>query len=436
MVLMTCDCLNIRVHVRVSSVTPVDVAQLDLTNKGLSDPFFQNGVVTATLDLAGITKQVTCMVKTRNVGEWNVQSCINCRCDGFATHVTKGLDYVLISKKLQSDVTIINGKMKSEDFSPLFKILLTDVPRTPDLKKQCPSVGIDWHIRQSEALETALTTLKQQLNKFLKSEQDDMEERIRSYVEQQREAFNVLRKRVQKDKEAISGILLKSEEENIQNSLTEAIIDNKTLTPPLTPNNIDNNNQAPSSPLNDNADMRERLTSEEQDEVVSEIPTPSMMRQRPQSFGRPLHGKMAIRKKVVINAPRIAKSLDIDVGIFHLEGVEDEVAPPFYHSEDDNTDVDDLSDKSSDDVFIPNKKNTFRYPMSLPLDVPIHNYRNQQLFMQHLSHNEIDEDEKISLPDDPAQVAASFKALAKSVRFNDTTEMFGDLPRPRLNTHH
>uniref|UniRef100_UPI00398EB0FB proline-rich AKT1 substrate 1 n=1 Tax=Pristiophorus japonicus TaxID=55135 RepID=UPI00398EB0FB len=102
---------------------------------------------------------------------------------------------------------------------------------------------------------------------------------------------------------------------------------------------------------------------------------------------------------------------------------------PFFES--------DLDGESTDDGSLseelPVRQQTFsqakyhQYAKSLPVSVPIWGFKD--LKPKKLADGE--NEERLPSPD-LDKIAASMKALAMSV--TDGTEMFGDLPRPRLNT--
>jgi len=101
----------------------------------------------------------------------------------------------------------------------------------------------------------------------------------------------------------------------------------------------------------------------------------------------------------------------------------------------------DIDSSSDNDAFLPADK---IYASSLPVKVPkIMHYRKypdtprEKKTVKRAGHgNELDEDSDDSFERyhaQPDNIAASIQAIAMSVR-NDGTEMFGDRPRPRLNT--
>ncbi|XP_043915536.1 proline-rich AKT1 substrate 1 isoform X2 [Protopterus annectens] len=101
---------------------------------------------------------------------------------------------------------------------------------------------------------------------------------------------------------------------------------------------------------------------------------------------------------------------------------------PFFESDaEESTDDGSLSEDIPTRPFHFGQKNYQQYAKSLPVNVPIWNFKDHKTGKP--SH--VVNSDRVPSPD-LEKIAASMKALAMSV--SDGTEMFGDLPRPRLNT--
>ncbi|RWS24445.1 uncharacterized protein B4U80_00218 [Leptotrombidium deliense] len=121
------------------------------------------------------------------------------------------------------------------------------------------------------------------------------------------------------------------------------------------------------------------------------------------------------------NGARRPKKYSADVeGVFEIEGLDTSQQRAFEESEDDHVSADSADEGLPANVI--RNAGVKHYATSLPIKVPFWT----------VNHEDKSDDEKISSFEGPDRIPESIKALAKSVR--DSTEMFGDLPRRRLNT--
>ncbi|XP_038053599.1 uncharacterized protein LOC119726045 isoform X2 [Patiria miniata] len=417
---LTCKCLNISVHTKAKP-EPLDPSALRLPAGERDVDFFKGQVAEIQLDLGGISEEQKCLIRRSSVGEWVVRTCTNCETDCYATHATKGMNRVLVSLSLVSDTEKQEELRRSPSFSPLFHVILHEISKT-----KSPTLGHPTTSNQ-DALKKTVGDLQDQLSRYLTKEKASMEERIKKFTEDQQAAYNSLQKKAYRDKNLMVGLMVEADEKSLEDSISEAMLET-TLTPPHTPVSLSKNR------------------------VNSSLPPISM------SYPRTFHGEIATAKEkpreVPVKAyggpqrsgatPRgVAKtrhrSNDADT-MFDLDGFNDD-CDPFFESDDESSTDAHLNptpslpaDNSLNDDHLTrtmsgrgtSSRAAQNFATSVPISMPVWN-REAKLSLE----DEDDDDDKVPMPE-PDHMVASMKALSLSVQ--DGTEMFGDLPRPRLNT--
>lgn len=229
-----------------------------------------------------------------------------------------------------------------------------------------------------ESLQKELSHVQDQINVFLLQEEEKMEKRIRQFEEEERTRFQTLQSNVQTEKKKMMNLILQTERQ--MKSVTE---------------HIDN-----SSPLTSKSSKKTPLTR------VKSSPN------------KRLHSVDEYEQ-----APESEMFLLEDSSPSHDE--------PFYSSEEEEEE-EDTSRRSSTTPMKSGRfqKKPLQYSSSVPIMVPRWGVSGNKD-----SGDESDED---PTPSDPNEMAASMQALARSIT-NDERMIFGDRPRPRLNTgdfHH
>ncbi|KAJ8299475.1 hypothetical protein KUTeg_023535 [Tegillarca granosa] len=110
-------------------------------------------------------------------------------------------------------------------------------------------------------------------------------------------------------------------------------------------------------------------------------------------------------------------------GFFMLDELGEDNEPFFSSDEEEDHDSQSDTEPSAPRTV---KKKPLMYSTSVPISVPKWN-------MDSRKHVEDSTDDEVGSLNDPGQIAASMQALAQSIT-NDDRCIFGDRPRPRLNT--
>ncbi|XP_022083715.1 uncharacterized protein LOC110975487 [Acanthaster planci] len=406
---LTCKCLNISIHTKAAP-SPLDRTTLRLPAGERERGFFKGQVAEIQLDLGGISEEQKCLIRRSSVGEWVVRTCTNCETDCYATHASKGLNRVLVSLRLVSDADKQDALRRSPDFSQLFRIVLYEVSKTKSPTLGHPSTS------SQDALKKTVGDLQDQLTRYLTKERTSMEERIKEFAEDQQAAYTALQKKAYRDKNLMVGLMVDADEKSLEDSITEAMLET-TLTPPHTPLSLSNT----------------------KNKVNLNAPPLSM------SYPRSFHGGAPAPKDKPREAPVKAyggqqrsgvtprgvtktrqRSNDADT-MFDLDGFNDDCDPFFESDDESSTDDNSLNEDHLGQVMAGRSRGLQdqNCATSMPISMPVWNKETR------LSWEEGEDEDKVPMPD-PDHMVASMKALSLSVQ--DGTEMFGDLPRPRLNT--
>lgn len=230
----------------------------------------------------------------------------------------------------------------------------------------------DPNSRSYESLQYNLNNIQQHIADFVSNEEDAVETRIRAYEEDQRAEFSELQVKVKEDKKKMISLL---------------------------------------------------LTSAHEEERSAQTTTAA----RPDSGKRSTESrKMSSKKKTPVSRaksmpPTIEQSTESD-GLFSFDGFQESSDEPFYkESSSDEDEEDSYVEESESRVRPSGGKRPLAYSTSVPISVPNWGEKLEQY---------TDEE---NTPADPDQIAASMQALAQSIT-DDHRYIFGDRPRPRLNT--
>lgn len=385
MVHLTCKCLNVNIHIKGNVPFPQNPTEICLSADEASDLFFQSDFAEVILDSSGINKFQTGLCDTRQSGRWTIAMCLNCKMDTHATLSGIGKERVAINLSLESDAAHIKSLMQSEAYSHLYKLLLQPAV---DNSSSPSSYELKFHLKNPQ-LHSAITASREQATNFLCQEQKAMEDRIRAYSEQQYAQYASLQSRINKEKQSLISVLMKVHEKN-------SIPFDTFPSPPTSPDSS-------THPSSESAFERQAIS-----QTVNRFPQ-RYPNNRVVQFSSEKHPRRKLQSTYSVDSS----------AIFDMEGIEVEDGPPFSDDEEDTDDSSVIEENSTT-----NHAQTARqYAASLPITVPM---------WSNFSHSSGSEEEKPTTPEDPLQIGASIQALAMSMR--DGKEMFGDLPRRRLNT--
>ncbi|PIK43161.1 putative proline-rich AKT1 substrate 1-like [Apostichopus japonicus] len=233
---------------------------------------------------------------------------------------------------------------------------------------------------------------------------------IWKYAEEQKALFASLQRRAYRDKNIMIGRILDAEEHQLEESLTEAMLDSAE--------SDEETPQRKSSVIRRPIVEKSSANNQVVPEITREQPPPQTSQRVGMVNVQTIEESSRSRDHRVPVKPSTAEP----VVLFDLEDFEKDSDKPFFESDDESsTDDNSLNEES------PLSLNRTQYAASVPISMPV--WPKDRFSMENNLHDE--EDDRLPMPE-PDRMVESMRALSMSVQ--DGTEMFGDLPRPRLNT--
>lgn len=384
MALLTCRCLNVKIHVNSTDLMAADLTKCDIE---MREEFLKLNVGTAHLNLEGVLTEHESLVKQTRSGSWTLHKCINC--DTW-THATQGTSHILVNMDMQRDETSLKLLESSTDFSPLYKVILVEKNDNQPMQTQVSVESATY-----ESLQHKLTSIQQQLNNFLMTEQTAMEERIKQFEESEREKFSLIQKKARQDKNNLIRKILSAEAGGAES------VDSQQYN-----QNMENNAQP------EKTSYSAEFPSHTQ-EVHSNPNDIQGHKSRTSKSGS--KSTSALSSRLGNNNNLAEEKNDLDGVLFDEDAIFGETNQPFYNSDDDE----DENASTTDDSEL---ESPSLYSTSIPISVPAWNMQ------QRSSHHDDDDGDNEQSPSGPNDIAASIKALARSVHTDDSS-IFGDLPR-------
>lgn len=442
---LTCDCLNIQIHTK-SELIPFDsTAIIEKLCKGeCCKEFFSQHLSEVLLNLEGVFVAYPSLLRTHPCGSWCVHKCGNCNAFTHATSTLIPDDCRILvqSGLISDDDAAFEALLSSDDYSPAYKIVLKSSPET-----FATSLSID---QVSPDVRKQLETIQTQLNSFLVTEESQMEERIRSYEKSERDAYARLQSKARSDKNLMLSRLLNAVYQTVSESLSDAMVESPIgslvehmhmMQAERADAHADRHAADESSQPLDESDHDNPDTFDE--DVVFPLPRLPVGRNSSVTGKRSLTSAADIVPAAVSRDFRVGLSEQID-DVFQFDpGFQEDSNTPFSESDDDVNDTDDTPDSSLVDDGIHRSSHSSGssrggtggpvgaapgagFSTSVPIDVPAW-MRFSATHSQHMQFD--DEDDLDSAPRDPARMAASIQAMARSVH-GQTSEIFGELPKP------
>ncbi|XP_021940972.1 uncharacterized protein LOC110840331 isoform X2 [Zootermopsis nevadensis] len=395
-----------------------------------------------TVDLGRISKEQASLVQVRSVENWIIHHCLNCSTNTHAIHREKGAACVLVSQSLLTNPADVAALKNSDRYSVVFRMLVSQSENDHSSTHAPTKFSVS---QLPGPVQTALSALQQQLIEAIQQETARTEEQVRTYSEQQYAALEEFRERAHKDHRVLARLLCERQESpspvgplsSLEPLDAPLSLPDKRTDPasPVTPSQ-----STPLSHLQHNVlpttDLSTLINAANlrQDQTLTENQPSSLIDSEEANQSSPLSPSMvagnhtkaerrlAMRLFGQVSSSRTSNPNSLDTeGLFDLEGME-EIPTESFHSEEE-TDTDD-SGSHDEGIHIPKGRGPLsNLAKSLPVNVPAFLPSNKQ---------DCDEREDERLPQDPMDIAASIKALAKSV--HGDANVFGDLPRPRFST--
>ncbi|KAG6453784.1 hypothetical protein O3G_MSEX008330 [Manduca sexta] len=371
MALCACKCLNVTLESDTFEDN-VDIGKLELTSTEQRDIFFSEKLLSCPAN--GVKRQVVqqALAGTHVVGRWTIHTCLACDQITHAILQDKNaLSVMLIPKTLQTSSDRVNYLKKSHNFSPVFNLLVPEVTNDIEMKENVDTNNFMVSEKKRwPPSHQVIGTLSKQLNQTLQSQLEAVEETVRQFRDQKYAEFEAYRERAQRDHKILASIISKAQNNGENDWRVDTSLDNGPPSPQLPPL------------------QRRRLSSLKDAKKAQNIIKPNK------------------------TIPAEEDSLDAE-DLFDLEANDSR-----HNMASDQDDYD--SDQGSNDEGIhisrPRGGGAPDIARSLPMNMP--KFPNDRPSLRDL-----DDDEE------PADIAASIKALARSVH-GDVFE----LPRPRFST--
>jgi len=412
-----CPCLNVIINVKEKETRKIEGKKLVLFNIEDEDDienldnFFQEELLDVVLSYSGIEVAHSFLTNERCFGDWLISTCLNCGTETHAIHAVKGFDRVIVRQDIPTGRKLFNETKQEPSYSKIFKLKIVDSETRENTVLSSPKINI------VDATNKVTSAIK----KSILAEQEAMEERIRIYREKQQQQLREFKMKAYVQKEDMLKTIKQYESNTSHDSLFDTL--NETYFGNASFESRDISTELPRiHKIATHKGMPPRTYEHSDNSSPIAMSLPSRMNMpmsRTQRYDN--------QPKFSPNKQRSYSETSDDT-LFDLDGFQpNRNCEPFYESDEDSS-GDATSLESSGGFNIPSRNmrpGDRVYATSVPVSVPLfQNSRNSY-------EPESDDDDNLPSPS-PTHIAESIQAIAKSMQ--DSTSMFGELPRPRLNT--
>ncbi|XP_012566850.2 uncharacterized protein LOC100206382 isoform X1 [Hydra vulgaris] len=389
-----CKCANVTINIVSIKNSNIEIKDLvhieDVEN--IVRPFFKNKLIEVIPAANGIEVAQNILLLQRSVNGWKVSLCLNCGC---YTHATNQDQRLLLSENLDHGKSKYSEILNSKKFSKIFnfKLMNEDIQSNTTQKI---------HFKE-------LSKTYEQLEAFFKKvillEEDAVRERIRIYTANQLEEFQDFKLRASNEKDTLKNSIKRFEDPDEYESLFGLDAGTKSI--------IRGSNNKFQNLYNEKTYSTDTLNRS--------------------TISNSSHFQESKSQKLTQTKSRspIKRSDSNNEDFFDFEGFHDSKSYETFVESDDDSSGDTASLESSGGGFSMQitsqgtNSSERMYATSVPVSIQMFNTRKH-------SYEPYDEDDLDELSPSPSHIADSIKALAKSVQ--DSTAMFGELPRTRFNT--
>jgi hypothetical protein len=326
--------------------------------------------------------------------------------------------------------------MCSDDYSPAYKIVIKN-----NSEATSPPLTIEL---TSQDVRCELEKIQTELNTFLMSEESQMEERIRAYEMSEREKYARLQSKARSDKNTMISRLLTTVYRTVSESLSDAMVESPvgSLVEQVEAMKVTETTAVSMAPHGDKPSHQQAQCEEDDDEpddLLFPLRRLPVSRSNSTTTKRPSGSQPGVDIRSVVREDFHAGPVAID-DVFQFDpGFQEDPTLPFSESDEDVNDTDDSSlvddgiQRSSHSSGNSGISQGVRgaapgtgFSTSVPIDVPA--WMGSSTGQSQMYQFD-DEDDLNNGPHDPARMAASIQAMARSVHGN-SSEIFGELPKP------